>query len=350
MIIKSADSKDASIARLESLLAIADSKKQNLIMDELRMLRAGIKGEQESAYHIDFFFEKSKSTAVLHDLRLEIGNRVAQIDHLLIHRTHRFYIFETKSFAHGLKINAAGEFLRWNDWKKQYDGMPSPIEQNKRHALVLREVLEQLGYKNPAIEPFVLISPNARIDRPQAGSYGEVLKADQCFTAIQTNLDSATGSVGGFFNALSKVAFGEAPHIVAEKLLHLHRPIAIDYEAKFGLRAAAALAPSLPAPPPRPTPVVIEQAAQRASAVQAQPDKSVPPSLHVCKACGSDALSIQYGKYGYYFKCSACGGNTAFKVGCGVEGHHEKIRKDKLAFYRECESCRSSSVFFVNKS
>lgn len=38
MIIKNADNKDPAIATLESLLAGADSKKQKLVTDELRMM------------------------------------------------------------------------------------------------------------------------------------------------------------------------------------------------------------------------------------------------------------------------------------------------------------------------
>ena len=228
MIIKNADSKDPAIATLEALLAGADSKKQKLVTDELRMMRAGIKGENESAYHIDFNFKNSATTAVIHDLRLEYGGRVAQIDHLLIHRTHRFYVLETKNFSHGLKINEHGEFLRWNDWKKTFEGMPSPLEQNKRHAAVLHELLERLGYKNPAIESFVLISPNARIDRPKGKDFPEVVKADQFLSALEKNIGTALGSMSGLFGAISKLAFGESPEEIAKKLVRLHRPITID--------------------------------------------------------------------------------------------------------------------------
>ena len=161
MIIKNADSKDHELVRLETLLNAAEGTSKKLIANELRMMKAGIKGEQESAYYIDFRLKNSKNTAVIHDLRLNHEGRVAQIDHLLIHCSHRFYVLESKHFSHGIKINEQGEFNRWNDWQKKFEGMPSPIEQNKRHALVLKEVLESLGYKNPPIESFILISPTS---------------------------------------------------------------------------------------------------------------------------------------------------------------------------------------------
>jgi hypothetical protein len=353
MIIKNADSKDAAIATLESLLATADSKTQKAITDELRFMRAGIRGEEESAYHINFSLKNSNATAVIHDLRLSYGGRVAQIDHLLVHRTHRFYVLETKSFSHGLKINEQGEFLRWNDWKKCYEGVPSPIEQNKRHVAVLREVLERFGYKDPAIESFVLISPKARIDRPKNLALPELVKADQFLSALEKDLSNAIGSVGGFFGAISKMAFAESFEEVAKKLARLHRPITFDYAGKFGIRDEQKRSPAASHPqasvcqsvgiefgntqvaPTRPTSAPAES---RASTAEPK-----------CKACDGNDLAIEYGRYGYYFKCGSCGGNTSLKIGCGVPGHKERIRKDKLNFYRECDECKTSSIFFEDK-
>ena len=209
MICKNADCKAEAIATLESLMARAPVNKKPLIERELRMLRAGIKGEQEAAYLIDFHLKESQKTAVIHDLRVQLGDgRVAQIDHLLIHRTLRFYILETKHFSHGVKINDEGEFLRWNDWKKTYEGMPSPIEQNERHASVLRTLLSRLGLGEPAIESMILIAPQARIERSKRFNSDRVVKADQFLTAMQKNLDNA--SILGLIGGLAKAAFSES--------------------------------------------------------------------------------------------------------------------------------------------
>lgn len=348
MIVKNADDKGAALATLEALRVRADSKKQKYIEDEIRMMRAGIKGEQESAYHIDFDFRDSELTSVIHDLRLEMGGRVAQIDHLVIHRTQKFYVLETKSFSHGLKITDEGEFLRWNDWKKTYEGMPSPIEQNRRHAEVLRDVLIRLGYTTPEVESFVLISPTARIDRSKLHPCPEVVKADQFTTAFKKRYLASVSTVGGFFNGLSKGLFGESADAIAKNLVRLHKPISINYEAKFGLqddlagagnvRAVDAIVAAV-----TPAVVVTQIAPMVAPGLEIQ---ASPPS---CKVCGGTTLAIEYGKFGYYFKCKGCDANTALKIGCGVAGHKEKIRKSKLTFYRECEHCGSSSVFHVNE-
>ncbi len=83
MLIKPADDKTTQLRQLEELLAIAPPDKKQLIDQELKNMRAGIKAEQEAAYLINFDMENSRNTAIIHDLRLEINGRVAQIDHLL---------------------------------------------------------------------------------------------------------------------------------------------------------------------------------------------------------------------------------------------------------------------------
>lgn len=326
MIIKEADSKKGEIEKLEALLTHADARTKPLIESELRMMRAGIKGEKDSAYYIDFALKNSQNSVVLHDLRLEHNGRVAQIDHLIIHISHRFYVIESKYFSHGLNVNEYGEFQRWNDWQKKYEGMPSPIEQNKRHVAVLYDVLEDLGYKATSIESFVIVSPSARIKRSDNQYFSELLKADQLISMLDKLVVAANTTISGAVKMLSKAAFADKIDVVARKIADRHTPISIDYERKFGLRASNA-------------PIAMPHT------------KNAEPSHHFhCEACGKDALNIQYGKYGYYFTCKACESNKAIKVGCGISGHKERIRKDKSTFYRECAQCGTSTVYFINQS
>lgn len=351
MLIKNADDKSKQLATLEALLKNADPLTQKRIKDELRIMHAGIKGEQESAYQIDFHLKESTRMAIIHDLRLSIAGRVAQIDHLLIHQSQRFYVLETKHFAHGLKINDQGEFLRWNDWKKCYEGMPSPIEQNARHIKVLHDLLERLGYKNPSIQSFVLISPHARIDRAQGPSIPEVVKADQFFSALKKDYESSVSSISGFFNAVAKLSIGEAVEEIAKKVVAQHQAIEIDYAAKFGVNKllAAAVTPvsglstaiSAPTIPSIKQEIKPDQQVSLVSGLNKYP-------LQQCKKCLSENISIQYGN-SYYFKCADCNENSAIKIGCGITEHRERIRKDKLQFFRECSQCGTSSLFFINK-
>lgn len=407
MIYKDTDNKDAVLAILEKMLALAGADKKALIERELRIMRAGVKGERESAYLIDFHLKDSTRTAVVHDLRLVLDDgRVAQIDHLLIHRTRRIYILETKHFAHGVKITEQGEFLRWNDWKKTYEGMPSPLAQNERHALVLRRVLESLGLGESPIETLVLVAPEARIDRPRKFDTSQVVKADQFMERLHKSLEGAP--VLTALSGLLKNTVSDSIGDIAKKLVALHRPSTSDYMARFGVQrealvraapattesaaaaagsatsatsatSAAARQAAAPAPAARPAPVQPEPAlASAAPAASAAASRRAPRVVilpkgsaamqhaqgaastlaaasleaaaqpHTCRNCGGAALSIVWGKYGYYFKCGDCSGNTPFNVGCGGADHKERIRKDGRHFYRECADCGTSSLYFTN--
>lgn len=144
MILKPADDKDAQIAELERLKKIVPSNRKGYIEQELRAMKSGLKGEREARYFIDFHMQKSEMMGVIHDLRLVIDERVAQIDHILIHRSLNIFVLETKNFHAGIKITDNGEFLRWNSYKKTFEGMPSPLAQNERHIAVLEDAFSSI--------------------------------------------------------------------------------------------------------------------------------------------------------------------------------------------------------------
>lgn len=349
MITKSADDRSADIGQLEQLLVTSAEPQKKSIEAELRNLRAGIKAERDAAYLIDFYYKDSRNTAVIHDLRLEVDGRVAQIDHLLIHRTMQIFVLETKSFHAGIKITDDGEFLRWNDYKKTYEGMASPIAQNERHVIVLNALLKtlplptRLGLRlEPTIIPLVLVAPTARIDRPKRFDSSSVIKADALETTRQRLFDQQSA-----FGALAKLIGSDTLEELAKLIAMQHRPAKFNYVARFGIPASATSAPAA-------TPAV---AAAQAAMPHKVPPRAEAPSAtsamggsegHRCRHCESTALVIAYGKYGYYFRCSACSGNTPIKLACGKPSHKERLRKDGLRFYRECAECRTSQLFYVN--
>jgi len=65
MILKHADDKSGVVSALESLLPHATTQQKRLIMEELRAQRAGIRGEKDVAYLIDFDFNKYSFRDVL---------------------------------------------------------------------------------------------------------------------------------------------------------------------------------------------------------------------------------------------------------------------------------------------
>jgi len=343
MVIKNADNKQPNIELLENLRNRPDATggQQQAIDREIKLLRAGTKGETDSAYLIDFDFKSSKMTAVIHDLRIEINGRVAQIDHLLIHRTLTVFVLETKHFNSGMKITDEGEFLRWNDYKKVYEGMPSPLAQNDRHIEVLKDAFgvidmpTRLGIRlTPSFESYVLASASARIDRSKKFDSSRIIKADVLLKTIEKQWDNESlldtlGSMGKFVST-------ETIEAIGRQLCSLHRPIAVNYAAKFGF------SDSPPAPPATHAPTPSTDSAEIVAPVREK------PAGLACRQCGSDKICVQHGKFGYYFKCSAGDGNTPIKIGCEVDGHKERIRKEGRKFFRECPGCKSSSLFFEN--
>jgi len=174
MPLKAPDDKKALIEELERLERLAPSREKRKIAEEIQTLRAGLKGERESAYLRDFQLKASRNTAVIHDLRLEVNGRVAQIDHVLFHRTLNIFVLETKHFQSGIKITENGEFLRWNAYGKTFVGMPSPLAQAERHITVLRDAFDRIdlpirlgGRLTPVFLAYVLVSPSAWIERPK---------------------------------------------------------------------------------------------------------------------------------------------------------------------------------------
>lgn len=345
MLIKDADDQTAQLEALERLaMGTGPSAKQ--AADELRRRKAGIKGERDSAYLINFDYAQSPNWAVIHDLRLEHEGRVAQIDHLLINRWMDVYVLETKQFHAGLKITEIGEFLRWNNYRRTFEWMASPLEQNERHIQVLKGVISgidlptRLGVRiPPAFQSFVLVGPNARIDRPRKFDTSRVVKADQLKKAIWRDFDNENPLLG-MMRMAAKIVSGETVEFVARQLAGLHRPgPGTGHAATASEVSVAAAVPlekvSRPAPRIEPT----------FSAVPAQMSDARPGPA--CKQCGKADGQIQYGRYGYYFQCSGCGTNTAIRFSC-KPGHSPRLRKQKDSFYRECEACGSSDLFHTN--
>ncbi|MBL8256707.1 MAG: NERD domain-containing protein [Pseudoxanthomonas mexicana] len=331
MLIKKADDKQDLLAELERQGSEPGVKAKHAREDFHRM-RAGIKGEQESAYHIDFHYgDTNRNWFVLHDLRLEHAGRVAQIDHLLVNRFMEFYVLESKHFNDGVRITGSGDFERWNGYRKAYEGMPSPLEQNERHIQVLRDVVRgielptRLGVRlEPRFHSLILISASARIKTSRGFDASRVIKTDQLKQSIQRDIQ--TEGVMASLASMAKIVSRDTAEFVARRLAACHRPL------------QRACPPRPPVPPPLPAAV---------PAVEAAPAMTDATPGPVCKACQKNAGSIEYGKYGYYFKCAACGTNTGIRFTC-QPGHAPRLRKRGDDFLRDCPQCGTSTSFHSN--
>jgi hypothetical protein len=336
VLIKQADDQSWIIEKLERLAQTSSGVEAKRASEELRRRKAGLKGESESAYLIDFDYAKSPNWAVVHDLRIEHDGRTAQIDHLLLNRWMEIYVLESKHFHAGVKITEDGEFMRWNAFRKTFEGMASPLEQNDRHIAVLRDAMAEvelptrLGVRlAPTFYSYVLIAPSARIDRPKRFDTSRVIKADQLRKNIWKDIDNDNALV--LLAKTAKLVSGETVAHVAQQLASRHKPL---------VRNVDAVAPEQPR-----SVAAIRSAPPSSKSAQTTKTSSGPS----CKQCNQGLGSIRYGKYGYYFKCFGCDANTAIRFTC-QPGHNPRLRKDKDLFFRECAECGTSALFHRNQA
>jgi hypothetical protein len=227
MILKAPDAKDASISELERQFLTAVEEKQAAIALDLQGIRAAFQNKREAAYLINFHLRHSQNTNVIHDLCLEDADgRMIHIDHLLIHHSYRFYILDSRHFSSSLKINDLGEFQRWDDRRRVYEPIPSPLEQNAQHVEVLEQVLESIGVHDPHIQSFVLASPHAYIDRPLRFDTELVVRADEFLTALNENLENA--SFLGLLTSAARPSPLPLISTISQKLIAMHRPVALS--------------------------------------------------------------------------------------------------------------------------
>ena len=243
MIIKRIDSKQEEIRELEVLLKGKLIPYQRFLIErELKAVRSGIYGEEDSAYYIDFYFGNSRNWALIHDIRLEHKGQVAQIDHLLINRLFDIYVLESKNYSYKLKISPEGEFQVY--YGKEYIGIPSPIEQNKRHVHLLDLFLKhhnilpkRMGISiRPRFKNLILVSPKCIISRPPEKKFdtSSVIKADTLRTKIDREVDKVKNPLADFAT-ISKICSSSTLMETARTLAGFHKPKKIDFRARFGL-------------------------------------------------------------------------------------------------------------------
>ena len=308
--IKSADDKQPQLDALEALLARpdADMATRRRIEQEIRTIRAGVMGERDAAYEIEFHLGSHKNQMTIHDLRIECDGRVAQIDHLIINRLLDIWVCESKHFAEGVAINEHGEWVAFYGQRPQ--GIPSPVEQNRRHIAVLADVFskglvplpKRLGLTiKPQMNSLVLVSNGARISRPRGRAAASVegletvIKVDQLWPTLERAWDQHGVAVFG------KVVGQETVEPLARQLVALHVPAKVDWAARFGLSSEPRPAHPVASTPPAPRPSPI---AAQGPAAGRRP---------VCATCGrrvSDAV-IAYcqahaGRFGGAIFCMDC--------------------------------------------
>jgi hypothetical protein len=319
MQIKAADDKQPQIAALEQLLTRHDLSvdAREGIEQEIWNIRVGDKTERSAAYEIEFHYGANANVMTIHDLRIECGGRVAQIDHLIIDRLLGLWVCESKSFSGGVKVDEYGEWSA--HWGRRPHGIPSPIEQNRKHVSVLGDVFakglvavpKRLGFPLVLnIKPVVLVSNSGRVSRPTGRSASRVvgldtvIKSEQLYATISRSFDPK--DIG---SALATIATSMVSAATVERLARdlaaLHLPGAFDWAARFGLASDETVAPK------------VTRAAQR----QTQPiplpaSKSPETKSGSGSSCDSCGKPVSEAVITYCYENRARFGSAVYCVGC----------------------------------
>lgn len=240
MIVKQADDKQPQLDILRDLLTHpdGDAGTKKRIEQEIRNIQAGVRGEAEAAYEMQVHYGASKNWVIINDLRIEHDGLVAQIDHLLINRLMDVWVCESKHFTEGIAINDHGEFSAFFG-SKPY-GVPSPIEQNNKHILILQRFFNsgavklpsRLGFTiKPSLRSMVLVSKKARISRPKNKIDGLdcIVKNDQMCQLIDKVMDGSNPLI------VAKLIGLDTLEGIARNIVSHHKPIQFNWAAKFGL-------------------------------------------------------------------------------------------------------------------
>lgn len=316
MLVKQADDKSKRIALLEELQrsSMLDARQRSWLRGELIALRRGIQGERDAAHYIDSAFKTSTNYAIIHDLRISVDGDVAQIDHLIVHRTLTFYLLETKCFAGNVQINDRGEFTVEYPDDRAY-GIPSPIEQSLRHEAILKRLLERLDItrrlnQQPSFYHAVLLHPKAIITRPDPKRFNtdNVMKADQFGSWHSHHIEKGIG-FGEVLSALANLHSQETTKEWAEKIVRQHRPANLLELPDF-LKPRQ---PASPSPEQRAAPRERQQPPQSPSIGKQIPTDSAP--VATVAAQKSDHSPVPLESLRRKLVCITCGGKISFAEG-----------------------------------
>jgi len=320
MIYKDIDSKDKELNQLRKLLKNSKNPKQKALIEaDLKRVQNGYLAEKDNAYYLDFGFKDNPRNILLHDIRIEHNGKVAQIDHIIINRLG-IEILESKSFKGILTIKKDGSLeVKYGQDIKTF---PNPIEQNRRHVEVLADFIKEnielptnLKLLGISISSTVLINPKTTITNSTLPEGFD--RADSFITHRKEKVDKM--STLKVFKKLGSSMSIDKVREIANLLVKNHKPKSFDYLKKYSIKKDTSTKPI-------------------------QSDNG----NFLCSKCKSPNIEIQYGKYGYYFKCRVCNGNTSIKLSCSSNKCKPKLKKNRLNFYQVCDVCGVNRLFFKN--
>ena len=87
-----------------------------------KIQKYGHDAEKQMAFYLKRAFQNKSDVVVINDLRIQMDDDTAQMDHLIIHR-FGFIVVESKSVTAKISINEHGEWSRY--YRNSSKGMPS---------------------------------------------------------------------------------------------------------------------------------------------------------------------------------------------------------------------------------
>lgn len=308
---------------------------------------AGAKAEEQMAFYLRRTFANDPNVFIVNDLRLEsVDNDATQVDHLVIHR-HGFILIESKSVTTKVKINEYNEWTRL--WGGHWTGMPSPVQQVKRQAEYLKEILHhnreklllekmafflQQGLKNCPFDIFVAISDRGIIQR--SIEVPEVVKAERIPDMIKDIYEKHRKATSSF--SISKESMAWSSNIG----LYTFSDDDISRISDFLIKHHY--------PRGQENPESVKEAPSEYKSDNASPSTTSQPepkdeSLGICDKCGTQSV-ILWGKYNYYWKCPSCQNNMAIKEYCPVCKKRLLLRKDHEKYFIYCEHCGNERLYY----
>jgi|SRR5690554_639930 len=294
---------------------------------------AGYKQESQVSYFLDRYFGSDDSYRILNNLEIDVNGFNSQIDHLIIYKAG-FIVVESKSIHGSVRVNSLGEWER--SYKDEWFGIPSPVQQaavqidnlkahlKENSSQLLGKLLGmQKGFGLRQYKTVIAISSSARLDRDNipADISQHIVKTEFLVDKIKDLTQAANSGLKSFAKS--------EPRFTAEEMDRIYA-----FLKTYQQTGERALEPEI-----RPTvnPALVPEA----------PGKEFVTIS--CKKCGEgEALSAQYGRFGYYVQCAKCSTNTALKHACPACGSGStKTRKSKSDMFLDCQSCNKSTPFAV---
>lgn len=235
MILKNTDEKNVQINQLRKLLKQSSSgPQQKLIKKELSKIEKGYQGEKEAEYFIDFHLKDSQNYYVLHDLRFEIDEMSAQIDHLIFHVAFGFILVETKNTSATVTIN--NDFSLAYNYNGKIKTLQNPMEQSKRHEIVLKRILKSIGKEHFNVFSCVVFMSKVNITNETLPNH--FYRADSFVTYLQDNLRKSPQLVlKTLFKVFTNnITTQQEALTLLDHLKVLHKPLTMDYSKKFHMK------------------------------------------------------------------------------------------------------------------